>query len=47
MNKKTLHWIISCLLLFTVVLAYSNHFNNAFHFDDSHVLVQNVYVKDI
>jgi hypothetical protein len=47
MKKKPLHCIISCLLLLAVVLAYSNHFNNAFHFDDSHVLVQNKYVKDI
>ncbi len=47
MNKKPLHCIFSCLLLLAVVLAYSNHFNNAFHFDDSHVLVQNVYVKEV
>ena len=47
MNNKPLICLLSCFLLLGVVLSYSNHFNNAFHFDDSHVLVQNAYVKEI
>ena len=31
-------------LLFT---AYSNSFNNAFHFDDSHVIVDNLYIRNL
>jgi len=31
--------MISLALLMGVVLAYSNHFHNAFHFDDSHTIV--------
>jgi protein O-mannosyl-transferase len=32
---------------FVVVLAYANHFHNAFHFDDSHTLENNLYVRDL
>lgn len=28
-------------------LAYSNHFRNAFHFDDSHVIVNNAYIRSL
>jgi tetratricopeptide (TPR) repeat protein len=35
--------VLSLLLLF---LAYSNHFDNAFHFDDSHVIEQNLFIRD-
>lgn len=28
-------------------LAYANHFQNGFHFDDSHAIVDNVYVRDL
>lgn len=27
--------------------AYANHFNNGFHFDDSHAIQDNIYVRDI
>jgi tetratricopeptide (TPR) repeat protein len=34
--------------IFTLtVIAYSNHFNNVFHFDDTHTVVQNAYIRDI
>lgn len=36
-----------CALLALVTLAYSNHFNNAFHFDDSHTVVQNPYIRSL
>jgi protein O-mannosyl-transferase len=35
-----------CGLLGLVFLTYSNHFQNSFHFDDSHAVVENVYVRD-
>jgi tetratricopeptide (TPR) repeat protein len=34
-----------CLLL--VAAAYSNFFGNAFHFDDSHVVVDNLYIRSL
>jgi hypothetical protein len=30
-----------------VVLAYSNHFDNAFQFDDSHMVERNLYLRDL
>ncbi len=30
-----------------VVMAYANHFQNGFHFDDSHAIVDNPFVRDI
>src|SRR5262249_3211201 len=30
-----------------LVLAYANHFQHGFHFDDSHAIVDNVYVRDL
>ncbi|MGH9829147.1 MAG: hypothetical protein ACREDR_38500, partial [Blastocatellia bacterium] len=29
-----------------VLAAYSNHFQNSFHFDDSHTAIENVYIQD-
>ena len=30
-----------------VVAAYSNSFENAFHFDDSHVVEENLYIRSL
>lgn len=36
------------LLLFAaVLLVYANHFNNAFHFDDSHTVTDNPYIRSL
>ncbi len=35
------------IALLVLILTYSNHFQNQFHFDDSHALENNVYVRDI
>jgi Tfp pilus assembly protein PilF len=36
------------VVLFVVLLGtYSNHFDNEFHFDDSHVIEQNAYMQDL
>jgi len=39
----------ACVLLMILCCAitYSNHFNNAFHFDDFHTVVNNAYIRDI
>ncbi len=34
-------------VLLAVGLAYSNHFGNEFHFDDSHTVVDNPYIRDL
>jgi tetratricopeptide (TPR) repeat protein len=44
-DKKTI--IPICILLAGVLLTYSNHFQNSFHFDDSHTVVDNPYIRDL
>lgn len=39
--------IVLILLLFAIVLTYSNHFYNGFHFDDTHTIVNNIYIRNI
>src|SRR5437660_10380209 len=36
-----------CAVLAAVLLTYSNHFENTFHFDDDHTIVQNPYIRDL
>src|SRR5579872_3682475 len=39
---------VSALILFFAVLtAYSNHFENSFHFDDWHTIAENPYIRQI
>lgn len=38
---------ISVILLGALILSYSNHFYNTFHFDDSHTIESNPYIKNI
>jgi tetratricopeptide (TPR) repeat protein len=36
-----------CLLLLAVLAAYSNHFENGFHFDDFHTITTNVFIGEL
>jgi tetratricopeptide (TPR) repeat protein len=36
-----------CVVLAVVLLTYSNHFKNSFHFDDSHTIVDNPHIRDL
>lgn len=47
MTRNTRLIIAGCLFLVVLILAYSNHFKNGFHFDDSHTIVSNNYIRDI
>jgi protein O-mannosyl-transferase len=44
-HRKTLAVLVGIVALVTVV--YSRHFENEFHFDDSHAIVDNPYIRDI
>lgn len=45
---RTPAFLIAALIgLLLVILAYKDHFNNPFHFDDSHTIENNVYIRDI
>lgn len=45
--KKTTGWILGLTLLAAVLLTYSNHFDNGFHFDDSHTINNNIYIRHL
>ena len=36
-----------CALVALVTIAYANHFQNVFHFDDMHTVVENPYIRDL
>ncbi|MDQ1469052.1 MAG: protein O-mannosyl-transferase, partial [Bryobacterales bacterium] len=39
--------VLLSLLLAGVLATYANHFGNPFHFDDSHAVVENAYIRDL
>lgn len=41
---KTLSFLL--LLIIVATVTYSNHFGNSFHFDDSHTIENNLFIKD-
>lgn len=45
-SSRSLFYIAPILML-VVIVSYSNHFQNDFHFDDGHTVVNNVYIRDI
>ena len=45
-NNRNLYRL-AVIALLAVIAAYANHFHNGFHFDDSHSIVNNIYIKDI
>ncbi|UPT66819.1 MAG: tetratricopeptide repeat protein [Sphingobacteriales bacterium JAD_PAG50586_3] len=45
-DNRTL-WAIAIVGLFALFAVYWNHFDNAFHFDDSHTITDNVYIRDV
>lgn len=47
MKKNLVVLLLAFALLAALILVYSNHFHNAFHFDDSHTIVNNIYIRDI
>ena len=48
MKKNNSSFILLCFLSFMLlVLTYSNHFYNAFQFDDAHYIVNNIFIRDL
>jgi len=39
--------LLALALLLLALAAYSNHFRNSFHFDDSHTIVNNEYIRSV
>jgi tetratricopeptide (TPR) repeat protein len=46
-QKRVRIWIAAAIAALAVILCYSNHFGSQFHFDDSHTIVQNVYIRSL
>lgn len=44
-SKKIVVFIF--IFTFVTTIVYLNHFDNAFHFDDSHTIINNVFIKDV
>src|ERR1700682_2769452 len=45
-NRKVF-WLAACFAALAILVTYSNHFHNSFHFDDSHAVIENVYIRDL
>lgn len=39
--------VAACCVVAFLAVSYSNHFQNSFHFDDSHTIVDNLYIRDL
>ena len=46
-TNKSLFYTIALIIFATLIFAYSNHYNNGFHFDDSHTIQNNVYINSL
>lgn len=46
-SKRAKTFIALLILCVAVLITYSNHFHNAFHFDDSHTVVHNIYIEKV
>lgn len=47
LHKKSVFNTLILLALVATFITYSNHFNNAFHFDDSHTIENNSKIKEL
>ncbi|MBF0406053.1 MAG: tetratricopeptide repeat protein [Candidatus Riflebacteria bacterium] len=47
MEYKRYLTLAAIVLFLNVLLVYSNHFENGFHFDDSHTIINNSFIRDI
>jgi tetratricopeptide (TPR) repeat protein/hypothetical membrane protein len=47
MSEKKIFTLVVSGLFILLIVAYSNHFNNGFHFDDFHTIVNNPAIRDL
>src|SRR5579871_3343902 len=47
MNRRVTFILLALAFAVVIALTYSNHFRNSFHFDDSHVIQQNLNIRTI
>jgi Flp pilus assembly protein TadD len=46
-NNRRLTIFAGSVLLLAILAAYSNHFQNSFHFDDAHTIVNNAAIREL
>ena len=46
-KNNVIFFSLFLIVLVLLLLAYSNHFHNSFHFDDYHTIVNNAFIRDI
>jgi tetratricopeptide (TPR) repeat protein len=46
-GRSKLFLVFACAAFFLICVAYANHFQNSFHFDDAHTIVNNVFIRDL
>ena len=46
-RRTKLFWIFAGAAFVVICAAYANHFHNGFHFDDSHTVINNVFIRDL
>ena len=47
MTDRRFFSCMAALLLLLTIAAYGNSFHNSFHFDDSHTIVNNLYLRNV
>src|ERR1700724_4779065 len=47
MRERALAGLGGALLLIALLAAYSNHFQNSFHFDDAHTIENNASIREL
>ena len=47
MKGNKFFYLLAFILFIGVIVTYSNHFHNSFHFDDAHTIVSNIYIRNI
>ncbi|HBY21325.1 MAG: hypothetical protein A2X12_09925 [Bacteroidetes bacterium GWE2_29_8] len=47
MKKNILFWVLVVVSFIGVLITYSNHFDNEFHFDDFHTICGNPFVRSL
>jgi tetratricopeptide (TPR) repeat protein len=47
LKRARLFWIFAGGAFLLICVAYANHFQNGFHFDDSHTVVNNFFIHDL
>src|SRR5438094_10483559 len=46
-REKPVAALGGALLLAAILVAYSNHFHNGFHYDDGHTIVNNAVIREL